>query len=294
VERKGRIERVPDRLFEGEESVLHLRSSAPFGPSGRWIVTLGGRSTSVRVAVHAMPFDGQRSTHTQQQMRGERVSKMYRPRIPRGSFLSLEPTVVMPLSCVLRKSAGRSFALLVLCKQGVGGSSPLVSTSGELRCRFTWGRPQSLARTATARALRAPRINQDEDRMAAAQAARDGLGFASEVGPVARGTAQGRKGRPPLGAVRAVRNVVADAFFVVPSSFKADVPLARSKVITVKATPFRGSGPSRRMTALLSAVSSARRKRSEASRASPLSAARRGASTSFSHLLSSVEKVSAR
>jgi hypothetical protein len=43
---------VGDRLFEGEEAVLHLieRIVAPPGPSGRWFVTLGGRATARRFA----------------------------------------------------------------------------------------------------------------------------------------------------------------------------------------------------------------------------------------------------
>jgi pilus assembly protein CpaF len=47
VERKGRIVKVDDRLFEGEEAVLHVieRIVAPAGPSGRCCVTLGGCAT---------------------------------------------------------------------------------------------------------------------------------------------------------------------------------------------------------------------------------------------------------
>ena len=40
--------------------------------------------------------------------------------------------VVTSATCALRKVAGQRLALGVLCKQGVGGSSPLVSTSKAL------------------------------------------------------------------------------------------------------------------------------------------------------------------
>jgi pilus assembly protein CpaF len=52
VERKGRIERVADRLFEGEEAVLHPmeRNRGTAGSPGRRDVTLGGRATSGRLS----------------------------------------------------------------------------------------------------------------------------------------------------------------------------------------------------------------------------------------------------
>jgi hypothetical protein len=52
VEHYRRIERVSDRLFEGEEAVLHVieRIVAAPGSSGRRNVTLGGRATSGRLS----------------------------------------------------------------------------------------------------------------------------------------------------------------------------------------------------------------------------------------------------
>jgi len=53
VERKGRIEGVADRLFEGEEAVLHVieRIVAPLGLRVDRNVALGGRATSGRLGV---------------------------------------------------------------------------------------------------------------------------------------------------------------------------------------------------------------------------------------------------
>jgi hypothetical protein len=45
VERKGRIERVPGQLFEGEESVLHLMGSVG---RGAWFGRFGGASLALR------------------------------------------------------------------------------------------------------------------------------------------------------------------------------------------------------------------------------------------------------
>ncbi len=53
---------------------------------------------------------------------------MYRVRLQLVNFASLDLPRVMPMTCGGDKVAGQRLAQALLCKQGVGGSSPLVST----------------------------------------------------------------------------------------------------------------------------------------------------------------------
>jgi hypothetical protein len=53
---------------------------------------------------------------------------VYRVRLLWVNFASLDLPRVMPMTCGRGKAAGQRVAQALICKQGVGGSSPLVST----------------------------------------------------------------------------------------------------------------------------------------------------------------------
>jgi hypothetical protein len=62
-----------------------------------------------------------------------RVPNVYRVRPLWADLASLDLPRVMPTTCGRGETAGQRVAQAVLCKQGVGGSSPLVSTGWSSR-----------------------------------------------------------------------------------------------------------------------------------------------------------------
>jgi hypothetical protein len=119
LERKVRIERVADRLFEGEEAVLHVieRIVAPLGLRIDWVVTLGGER----------PLKGRGCTRSSRPFRsavprrGSSGTRGVRSDSPRADYLLAGwrdgPTPALPLFALGRQNRSAEEGV-VRCRLG--------------------------------------------------------------------------------------------------------------------------------------------------------------------------------